>query len=77
MNLTKNGDSTHVALSERNLRHLLAVYEQDPQSACLTQRQLDGSFVTVLVEPDEKHYEGRTPGSGLQHLINLANRQPK
>lgn len=55
-----------VTLSERNLRDLLAQWEERGH-AVLTRRTEDDYLLTIRIETDDIHYAGREagPGSGL------------
>lgn len=59
---------TTVTLSERNLRHLLAAFEQEPHIAGLVRRTEAGPL-WVRVEADDVHYKDRDPGAGLAPFI--------
>ena len=52
----------YVALSERNLRDLLAQYEANGYASL--HRVSGGNFLHVRVEDDADHYGDRHPGPG-------------
>lgn len=58
----------HVVLSERNLRDLLAQFEDDRVEGAVPcadlQRRMGNVFLRVDVQGDEAHYGTRTPGIG-------------
>jgi hypothetical protein len=60
--------NVHVVLSERNLRDLVAQFEDDrlegtAPSADL-HRRVGNTTLEVVVQGDEAHYGSRTPGIG-------------
>jgi hypothetical protein len=57
-------DKIIITLSRRNLLALLQKVDLPPgQSACtIMQESEEGHIVSVTAEPDEVHYQGRTPG---------------
>jgi len=60
--------AVYVTLSERNLRDLLAQFEDDRMEGTAPhadlQRRVGNIFLRVDVQGDEAHYGGRTPGIG-------------
>jgi hypothetical protein len=62
MNLDFEENTTHVELSERNLRDLLAQYEL--QGDCSMGRLTTRGYLIVTVRPNDVHYLDRAPGAG-------------
>jgi len=68
------GATVSVTLSERNLSQLLAALEAFEQgvpgfSPTLSRRCEDGTFLTVVAEPNDEHYERREPGPGFDGIV--------
>ena len=68
----------YVTLSERNLRDLLAQFEDDRLEGTVPhadlQRRMGNVFLRVDVQGDEAHYGTRTPGIG-SGLLDLYERR--
>lgn len=63
--LTENGDErrVRVTLSKRNLETLLSKLGREDSARTLTRLTDDDVYLTVIAEPDDVHYAGRTPGA--------------
>jgi hypothetical protein len=63
MNVTQHDSHIHIALSRRNLEHLLTMLDRKVGSPTLKRR--DGELALfVTAEENEEHYQGREPGPG-------------
>lgn len=62
MNVRYDDGAAVVTLSERNLRDLTAQFAERGDADL--SRMTDNGWLIVLVESDEQHYQGRTPGRG-------------